>query len=145
MWGEVVVAGGSTRRDELATERNLDKTRFNNLRESQYRNLAVSSGRRVLYKCDKNKEKYYKGDYQLIQYQILGTNIIRIVWHTVWQVTDKIYGEKRSSLHFITYLSTSSSPKENVDFYLIPSIVVTAINPCLDSVSSDSSSSANHT
>lgn len=49
MWGEVVVAGGSTHKDELATERNLDKTRFNNLRESQYRNLAVLSGRRVLY------------------------------------------------------------------------------------------------
>ena len=40
MWGEVVVAVGSTRRDELATERNLDKTRFINLRESQYRSLA---------------------------------------------------------------------------------------------------------
>ena len=29
---------------------------------------------------DENKEKYKLGDYELIQYQILQTNIIRIVW-----------------------------------------------------------------
>ena len=32
---------------------------------------------------DENKEKCKLGDYQLIQYQILQTNIIRIVWQTV--------------------------------------------------------------
>ena len=31
-------------------------------------------------KRDENKEKYQLGDYYLIQYQILRTNTIRIVW-----------------------------------------------------------------
>ena len=34
------------------------------------------------------------GNYQLIQYQILQTNIIRIVWQTVRRITNKILGLK---------------------------------------------------
>ena len=43
---------------------------------------------------DENKEKCKLGDYQLIQYQILQTNIIRIVWQTVRRITNKILGVK---------------------------------------------------
>ena len=31
---------------------------------------------------DENKTKYQSGDYKLIQYQILQTNITRTVWQT---------------------------------------------------------------
>ena len=34
-----------------------------------------------------DKEKYKLGDYQLIQYQILQTNKLRIVWQTVRRIT----------------------------------------------------------
>ena len=39
---------------------------------------------------DENKDKFQLKDYQLIQYQILRTNIIRIVWQTVRRITNKI-------------------------------------------------------
>ena len=43
---------------------------------------------------DENKEKYQLGDYKLIQYQILQTNITRTVWQTVRRITDEILGVK---------------------------------------------------
>ena len=43
---------------------------------------------------DENKEKYQLGDYKLIQYQILQTNITRTVWQTVRRVTYEILGIK---------------------------------------------------
>ena len=43
---------------------------------------------------DENKEKYQLGDYRLIQYQILQTNITRTVWQTVRRITNKILGVK---------------------------------------------------
>ena len=43
---------------------------------------------------DGNKEKYQPGDYKLIQYQILQTNITRIVWQTVRRITNEILGIK---------------------------------------------------
>ena len=42
----------------------------------------------------KNKERYQLGDYKLIQYQILQTNITRKVWQTVRRVTNEILGVK---------------------------------------------------
>ena len=39
---------------------------------------------------DENKEKYQLGDYKLIQYQILQTNITRTVWETVRRITNEI-------------------------------------------------------
>ena len=36
------------------------------------------------------KEKYQLGDYQLTWYQILPTNIIRIVWQSVRRITNEI-------------------------------------------------------
>ena len=43
---------------------------------------------------DENKEKYQLGDYKLIQYQILQTNITRTVWQIVRRITDEILGVK---------------------------------------------------
>ena len=43
---------------------------------------------------DGNKEKYQPGDYKLILYQILQTNITRIVWQTVRRITNEILGIK---------------------------------------------------
>ena len=43
---------------------------------------------------DENKEKYQLGDYKLIQYQILQTNITRTVWKIVRRITDEILGVK---------------------------------------------------
>ena len=43
---------------------------------------------------DEIKEKYQLGDYKLIQYQILQTNIIRTVWQTVRRITNEILGVK---------------------------------------------------
>ena len=39
---------------------------------------------------DENKEKYQSWDYQWIQYQILQTNIMRIIWQTVKRITNEI-------------------------------------------------------
>ena len=41
-----------------------------------------------------DKEKYELGDYQVIQYQILQTNITWILKQTVRRITDKILGVK---------------------------------------------------
>ena len=47
---------------------------------------------------DENKEKYQLGDYKLIQYQILQTNITRTVWQTVRRVTNEILGVKELNI-----------------------------------------------
>ena len=41
---------------------------------------------------DENKEKYQSWDCQWIQYQILQTNIMRIIWQTVKRITNEILG-----------------------------------------------------
>ena len=43
---------------------------------------------------DENKEKYQLGDYKIIQYQILQTNIQRTVWEIVRRITNEILGVK---------------------------------------------------
>ena len=43
---------------------------------------------------DENKEKYWLGDYQLIQYQILQTNIRRAIRLTVRRIMNEILGVK---------------------------------------------------
>ena len=40
------------------------------------------------------KNEYQLGDYKLIQYQILQTNITRTVWQTVRRITNEILGVK---------------------------------------------------
>ena len=39
---------------------------------------------------DENEEKYQLRDYQLIQYLILQTNIIGVIWQTVRRTTNEI-------------------------------------------------------
>ena len=43
---------------------------------------------------DESKEQYQFGDFKLIQYQILQTNIIRTVWQTVRRITNELLGVK---------------------------------------------------
>ena len=43
---------------------------------------------------DKNKEKYQLWDYLLIQYKILQTKIMKIIWQTVRRITNEILGVK---------------------------------------------------
>ena len=43
---------------------------------------------------DENKEKDKFGDNQLIQYLILWTNIIRIVWLTIRRITNLVQESK---------------------------------------------------
>ena len=49
---------------------------------------------------DENKETYWLGDYKLIQYQILQTNMTRTVWQTVSRITIEILGVKGLSHTF---------------------------------------------
>ena len=44
---------------------------------------------------DENKEKYQSGDYKLIQWQILQTNITRTVWQTVRRIAKWDLGSLR--------------------------------------------------
>ena len=46
---------------------------------------------------DESEEKYQLGDYNLILYQILQTNITRTVWQAVKRITYEILGVKGSS------------------------------------------------
>ena len=47
-----------------------------------------------MLKSDENEEKYQLGNYKLIQYQILQTNITRTLWQTVKRITHEILGVK---------------------------------------------------
>ena len=47
---------------------------------------------------DENKEKYQLGDYKIIQYQILQTNIPRTVWEIVRRITNEILVVKELSV-----------------------------------------------
>ena len=53
-------------------------------------NINIISSRLVM----RIKKIYQLGDYELIQYQILQTNITRTVWETVRRVTNEILGVK---------------------------------------------------
>ena len=47
-----------------------------------------------MHRSDENKVKYQVGDYQLIQYQTLQIDIIRIVCQTVERITNEILRAK---------------------------------------------------
>ena len=48
-----------------------------------------------MWTSDENKEKYQLWNYYLlIRYQILQTNIMRIVWQTMRRITNEIFGVK---------------------------------------------------
>ena len=48
---------------------------------------------------DENKENYQLWDYKLIQYQILQTNIMRIIWQTVRRISNEILVVKGLTLY----------------------------------------------
>ena len=51
-----------------------------------------------MHRSYENKVKYQVGDYQLIQYQTLQIDIIRIVYQTVERITNEILRAKISLL-----------------------------------------------
>ena len=51
-----------------------------------------------MHRSDENKVEYQVGDYQLIQYQTLQIDIIRIVCRTVERITNEILRAKVSLL-----------------------------------------------
>ena len=53
-----------------------------------------------------NKEKYKLGDYQLIPYQILQTNITGIVWKTSRRITCEILRVKGLKMNFSVFSNT---------------------------------------
>ena len=65
----------------------------------------------IKQKSDENKEKYELGDYKVIQYQILQTNITRTVWQTVRRITNVIMGVEGLTLKID--ISTLSSNVRN--------------------------------
>ena len=56
--------------------------------------LLLTTSYNIKQTSDENKEKYQLWDYLLIQYQILQTNIMRIIWQTVRRITNEILGVK---------------------------------------------------
>lgn len=52
---------------------------------------------------DENKEKHQQGNYMLIQYQILQTNIVRVVWQTFRRITNEILGVKGLTVRFAEF------------------------------------------
>ena len=61
-------------------------------------NINTISSRQVM----RIKKNISYGDYELIQYQILQTNIMRTVWQTVRRITDEILGVKGLMAFFCT-------------------------------------------
>ena len=55
-------------------------------------NFSLQYQQNIKQTSDENKEKYQLEDYKFIQYQILQTNIIIIVWKSVRRITDDILG-----------------------------------------------------
>ena len=64
---------------------------------------------------DENKEKYKLRKNELIQHQILQTNITRTVWQTVRRITNEILGVKGLTSQFALCRNTSNilSEKES--------------------------------
>ena len=65
-----------------------------NSRKWPRQNFSLLYQHNIKQTSDENREKYQLGDYKLIQYQILQTNITRTVWQTVRRITNEILGVK---------------------------------------------------
>ena len=68
-----------------------------NFHEWPQKNFSLQFLYSIKPTSDENKEKYQLGVYKLMQYQILQTNITRIVWQTIRRITNEILGVKRLS------------------------------------------------
>ena len=75
-----------------------DKKNPFNSDEWPRQNFSLRYRYNVKETSDENKEKYQLGDYKLIQYQILQTNITRSVWQTVGRMTNETLGVKGLSI-----------------------------------------------
>ena len=64
-----------------------------NSHEWPRQNFPLQYQYNISQRSDENREKYKLRE-KLIQYQILQTNIMRIVWQTVRRITDEILGVK---------------------------------------------------
>ena len=67
---------------------------FVSLLDHRRQNFSLQYQYIIKQTSEENKEKYQLGDNQLIQSQILPTNITRIVWETVRRITNEILGVK---------------------------------------------------
>ena len=56
----------------------------------------IISSHNIKYTSDENEEEYHLGEYQLIQYKILWTDIVIIVWKTVERIANEILGAEGS-------------------------------------------------
>ena len=65
-----------------------------NSHEWPKQNFSLQYQYNIKQTSDENIEKYQLGDYKLIQYQILQTNVMRTVWQTVRRITNEILGVK---------------------------------------------------
>ena len=63
-------------------------------------NIVTESSRQVR----RIKKKSQLGDYKLIQYQILKTEMIRILWQTLGRTTNEIFGVEGSRLREFTII-----------------------------------------
>ena len=70
---------------------NQEEEFFNTFFEWPRQNFSLQYQYNINQISDENKEKYQFEDNELIQYQILWTNITRIVWLTVRRITNLIW------------------------------------------------------
>ena len=70
---------------------------------SDQENFSLKNQYNIKQTCDENEEKYQLGDYKLIQYEILQTNITRTVWQTVRKITNEILGVKGLNVSEVSY------------------------------------------
>ena len=64
-------------------------------------NFSLQNQYNIKQTSDENKEKYQLKDYELIQYQILWTQITRTVWEIVRRITNDILGVKELRIIYI--------------------------------------------
>ena len=100
----------------------IQKTLRSVLASWSRQNFSLQYQYNIKQTSDENKEKYQLGDYKLIQYQILQTNIRRTVWQTVRRITNEILGVKgltaiyslllkvNLGLHFVLFLHGFGKP-----------------------------------
>ncbi|RMX50549.1 hypothetical protein pdam_00008766, partial [Pocillopora damicornis] len=66
---------------------------------------------------NENKERYQFGEYWLIQFQILQTNITEIVWQTIRRITNEILGVKGQNFSLQYQYNIKQTSYENKEKY----------------------------
>ena len=78
---------------------------------------------------DENKTKYQLGDYKLIQYQILQTNITRTVWQTVTRITNENLGVKGLRTKKVTHKVQPSVSLMHCNHIFMSSVIYYKTDP----------------